>query len=325
MATRNAARPADTSAQITVAGMAADLYGFADERPPARAAARLTFDRRIWQPVLDHLARIDPRQAGTVPGPSGAWRVTRTSYRTRWQHIVGLIHQAVEEAGLDTPVVAGHSMSGGLSQRLRGPAPHAWRHQHRCPAGSRVLHPAAITGGTDPRRRVPGRVGDGVEQSFRTDLLPLPARHLIAHNSRPRQDLVVSYWDELLRQTPDQFDAMLAGSFAAVAASDVPYLLIAGAGLASGISLALNCRAAPAEDGGLGGHRPLSPPRPPPPLRAAAGRDRAVAAPASGPERGPGTAGRRFPDPGRHGLDHGRSLRGRTARRRRRDPGHGQR
>ena len=32
MATRIAARPADTSAQITVAGMAADLYGFADER-----------------------------------------------------------------------------------------------------------------------------------------------------------------------------------------------------------------------------------------------------------------------------------------------------
>ena len=79
-----------------------------------------------------------------------------------------------------------------------------------------------------------------MEQSFRTDLLPLPARHLVAHNSRPRQDLVVSYWDELLRQTPDQFDAMLAGSFAAVAASDVPYLLIVGAELASGISQRLS-------------------------------------------------------------------------------------
>jgi hypothetical protein len=46
---------------------------------------------------------------------------------------------------------------------------------------------------------------------------------------------VVSYWDELLRQTPEQSDAMLAGSFAAVAASDVHYLLIAGAELAPGI------------------------------------------------------------------------------------------
>ena len=79
-----------------------------------------------------------------------------------------------------------------------------------------------------------------MEQSFRTDLLPLPARHLVAHNSRPRQDLVVSYWDELLRQTPDQFDAMLAGSFAAVAASGVPYLLIVGAEPAPGISQRLS-------------------------------------------------------------------------------------
>ena len=71
-------------------------------------------------------------------------------------------------------------------------------------------------------------------------LAPVWERHLVAHNSRPRQDLVVSYWDELLRQTPDQFDAMLAGSFAAVAASDVPYLLIAGAEPTPGISQRLS-------------------------------------------------------------------------------------
>jgi pimeloyl-ACP methyl ester carboxylesterase len=70
MATPNAARPADTSAQITVAGMAADLYGFADERPPLVLLPGLTFDRRIWQPVLDHLARIDPgRQVLAVDLP----------------------------------------------------------------------------------------------------------------------------------------------------------------------------------------------------------------------------------------------------------------
>jgi len=34
MATRNAAPSAGVPAQITVAGMAADLYGSADERPP---------------------------------------------------------------------------------------------------------------------------------------------------------------------------------------------------------------------------------------------------------------------------------------------------
>ena len=238
MATRNAARPADTSAQITVAGMAADLYGFADERPPLVLLPGLTFDRRIWQPVLDHLSRIDPgRQVLALDLPGHGESPDQLPHSM--QHIVGLIHQAVEEAGLDTPVVAGHSMSGGLASVYAG------------------LHPTRgvinIDAPPDPAfftqlRSLEGQIrGDGfpgvwamMEQSFRTDLLPLPARHLIAHNSRPRQDLVVSYWDELLRQTPDQFDAMLAGSFAAVAASDVPYLLIAGAEPASDISQRLS-------------------------------------------------------------------------------------
>ena len=39
---------------------------------------------------------------------------------------------------------------------------------------------------------------------------------------------MVSYWEEVLRQTPGQMDEMLASGFAAVAASGVPYLLIAG-------------------------------------------------------------------------------------------------
>jgi len=73
-------------------------------------------------------------------------------------------------------------------------------------------------------------------QNLGTDLLPSPARDLVAHNSRPHQDLVVSYWDETLRQTPDQTDAMLTDAVAAVAASGVHYLLIMGAEPAPGIS-----------------------------------------------------------------------------------------
>jgi hypothetical protein len=47
MTTRNAARSAGVPARITVAGMAADLYGSADERPPLVLLPGLTFDRRI--------------------------------------------------------------------------------------------------------------------------------------------------------------------------------------------------------------------------------------------------------------------------------------
>jgi pimeloyl-ACP methyl ester carboxylesterase len=47
---------------------------------------------------------------------------------------------------------------------------------------------------------------------------------------------VVSYWDEMLRQSPDQMGAVLASGLTAVAASGVPYLLIAGAEPPPGIA-----------------------------------------------------------------------------------------
>ena len=143
-------------------------------------------------------------------------------------HIVGLIHRAVEEAGLDAPVMVGHSIGGGFASVYAG--------QHRT---SGVIN---IDAPPDPAlfallRSMEGQIrGDGfpgvwakMEQGFRTDLLPRPTRHLVAHNSRPRQDLVVSYWDDILTQTPDQLNAMLTGGVAAIAASGVPYLLILGA------------------------------------------------------------------------------------------------
>src|SRR5690349_22022167 len=115
MATRNAARPADTSVQITVAGMAADRYGFADERPPLVLLHGLTFDRRIWRPVLVHLARIDPgRQILALDLPGHGESPGQLPHSA--QNIVGLVHKAVEEAGLagpegPAPVLVGHSIA----------------------------------------------------------------------------------------------------------------------------------------------------------------------------------------------------------------------
>ena len=196
MATRNAARRAGTPAQITVAGMAADLYGFADERPPLVLLPGLTFDRRIWQPVLDHLARIDPgRQVLALDLPGHGESPDQLPHSM--QHIVGLIHQAVEEAGLDAPVVVGHSIAGGFASVYAG------QHPTRGVVNVDALPDPAVLALL--RSRAEQIRGDGfpgvwamMEQSFGTDLLPPPARVQVIRNSRPRQDLVVSYWDELL-------------------------------------------------------------------------------------------------------------------------------
>jgi pimeloyl-ACP methyl ester carboxylesterase len=227
MATRNAAPSAGVPAQITVAGMAADLYGSADERPPLVLLHGLTFDRRIWRPVLVHLARLDPgRQILSLDLPGHGESPSQLPHSS--QHIVGLIHQAVEEAGLAAPVVVGHSIAGGFASIYAG------QHPVRGVVNLDALPDPAVLG--QLRSAAEQIRGDGfpgvwamMEQSLGTDLLPPPARVLVTQTSRPQQDLVVSYWDELLGQTAEQADEMLTGAVAAVAAADVPYLLILGA------------------------------------------------------------------------------------------------
>src|SRR5262249_51323624 len=214
------------------------LHGFADERPPLVLLPGLTFDRRIWQPVLDHLARIDPgRQVLSLDLPGHGESPEQLPHST--QHIVGLIHQAVEEAGLDMPVVVGHSMSGGFASVYAGQHPTRGVINIDAPPD-----PAPFTRLQSLAEQIRGDGFPGVwammEQSLGTDLLPSPARDLVTRNSRPQQDLVVSYWDETLRQTPDQTDAMLTDAVAAVATSGVRYLLIVGAEPAPGISQRLS-------------------------------------------------------------------------------------
>jgi pimeloyl-ACP methyl ester carboxylesterase len=213
--------------QIKAAGMAGDLCGSADERPPLVLLPGLTFDRRIWQPVLDQLAQIDQgRQILSLDLPGHGDSPDQLPHSMG--HVVSLIHQAVAETGLDTPVMVGHSISGGTASL------YAAQHPAKGVINVDSLpDPALFARLRSSQDQIRGAGFPGVwavmEQSFGTSRLPPPARDLVARTSRPQQDLVVSYWDEVLSHTPDQMGEMLASGFAAVAASGVPYLLIAGA------------------------------------------------------------------------------------------------
>jgi pimeloyl-ACP methyl ester carboxylesterase len=67
-----------------------------------------------------------------------------------------------------------------------------------------------------------------LERGLRTDLLPPEARELLARNTRPRTELLASYWEELLAMTPDQASALVNDALARITAADVPYLLVLG-------------------------------------------------------------------------------------------------
>jgi pimeloyl-ACP methyl ester carboxylesterase len=113
-ATKNADHYTDTPAQIKVAGMAGDLYGGPDGRPPLVLLNGLTYVRGTWQPILRHLGRIDSgRQVLNLDLPGHG--DSPDQFPHGLERVVGLVHEAVGEAGFGAPVLVGHSMSGGIA------------------------------------------------------------------------------------------------------------------------------------------------------------------------------------------------------------------
>jgi pimeloyl-ACP methyl ester carboxylesterase len=94
--------------------LAADSIGADNHQPALVLLHGMTFDRRHWAPLL-----AEPAIAGTgrrivafdLPGHGESPR--RGSYGLA--DLVGVLHGAISEAGLDGPVLAGHSVGAGLA------------------------------------------------------------------------------------------------------------------------------------------------------------------------------------------------------------------
>ena len=218
-----------TPAQIKVAGLAGDLYGRPDGRPPLVLLSGLTYARGIWQPVLGHLGRIDHgRQVLVLDLPGHGDSPDQLPHTM--ERIVGLVHEAAGEAGLATPVLAGHSQSGGFVSVYAAQyptsgvinidaAPDLWTLVE-------VIQSLAVSSGGDMLE-----VWRKMEQTFGLHLLPAETREFIMRHSRPTRDLLASYWEDIFAMTAEQASAMVNAAVAVITAAEVPYLLILGSGL----------------------------------------------------------------------------------------------
>ena len=70
-----------------------------------------------------------------------------------------------------------------------------------------------------------GTAFEPIRQSIGMDRLPEPERSRVAARQRIRQDLVLGYWDEMLRTTPAQLQARIDNTATAVRA---PFLAVFG-------------------------------------------------------------------------------------------------
>jgi pimeloyl-ACP methyl ester carboxylesterase len=211
----------------TLAGLAADDWGESDARPPLVLLHGLTFDRSLWRPSLTELQRIDPGRrvlALDLPGHgvSRAW----PSYDVA--SVASGVHRAVEEAQLQSPVIVGHSIAGVIATVYA--AQYPTRGVINVDQPLQVAPFAGLVQSLADKLR--GAAFPAVWQMFAAsmhiELLPDGGQELVRSSSRPRQDLVLGYWREILERPASELADTVAATLAAVRAAGVPYLVVAG-------------------------------------------------------------------------------------------------
>jgi pimeloyl-ACP methyl ester carboxylesterase len=215
------------SRERRLAGLAVDNLGCTDARAPLLLLHGLSFDRRVWRPILTQLEAIDPaRRVLAVDLPGHGDSDDQGSYDL--DDVLETIHRATTSAGLAAPVVVGHSSSA------LGATVYASRYPTRGVISvDRTLDVAdfgAYLGQNAERLR-----GAGFEAEWRRlfggafDHLPPAASELLRETSHPRRDVIDGYWRAALDGHTDQFLAEVREATDVLARDGTPYRLIAGA------------------------------------------------------------------------------------------------
>jgi pimeloyl-ACP methyl ester carboxylesterase len=209
------------------AGMAADVQGEEDDACPLVLVHGLSFDRTMWRPAVEELMVIDPRRriiAFDLPGHGES--SAQTSYDVA--SVVASLHRAVEEAEVDSPVVVGHSIGAVIVT--------VYAVQHPVRGVVNVDQPlftapfAQLLQSLEPQLRGPEfpEIWQMFEPSFHTELLPPAAQEIVRTTSRPRQELVLGYWQEVLDQPVESLNHRVELGLAQLREKHLPYVVVAG-------------------------------------------------------------------------------------------------
>lgn len=212
----------------TFGGLAADSIGRSDHRPALVLLHGLTFDRRMWRPALEELDRIDPeRRAIAVDLPGHGESPDASSYGL--EATVAQVHDAILDAGLVEPVLVGHSASAAAV------AVYAAQHPTRGIVeveGSVLVAPfAQLVKSLEPELH-----GDGFDAAwarvssrvFGLDEVSDDVRAFVEATSRPRPEVVLSNWSDLLTRSTAELEALIDGAAGAVRAEGIPVAAVFG-------------------------------------------------------------------------------------------------
>ena len=220
---------ATTATDATIGGLAADSIGRSDHRPPLVLLHGLTFDRRMWRPALEELDHLDPgRRAIAVDLPGHGESPDAASYDLL--ATVQQVHEVVLDAGLVEPVLVGHSASAAVV------AVYAAQHPTRGIVEVDGTRPGRAVRGAASSRSSPNFVatastllGRAIStMAFGLDDVSDDVRAFVEATSRPRPDVVISSWTDLLTRSTAELDALIAGAAGAIRGAGIPVTAVVG-------------------------------------------------------------------------------------------------
>jgi pimeloyl-ACP methyl ester carboxylesterase len=197
-------------------GLAVDELPGNDDRPPIVLLHGLTFDRSMWRPALRRLAAIDQdRRAVAIDLPGHGDSPDDTSYALA--DVVARIREALVDASISAPVLVGHSASAATVALYAATYPTRGFVEVE---GTFLVEPfARLIQRLGPELRGDGFLGAWSQISgavFRLDEVPDDVRSFVRETSRPRREVVIGYWQDLLDHTPEDLAGLIEGGVARI-------------------------------------------------------------------------------------------------------------
>jgi pimeloyl-ACP methyl ester carboxylesterase len=180
----------------------------------------LTFSQRTWDPIVDRLAGRFRCVTLDLPGHGESGGLPRSK-----EEVGPQIHALVTHLGIERPVVVGHSL-GGIEATM---------YAARFPVSGVVnvdqtmeVRPFVnMLHQLEPALRGPHfeAAFEPIRQSIGVEKLPEPLRSRTLATQTVRQELVVAYWNDLFRESPESLQLFVNEATRKISA---PYLAVFG-------------------------------------------------------------------------------------------------
>ncbi|MGI8476671.1 MAG: alpha/beta fold hydrolase [Thermomicrobiales bacterium] len=227
LAHRNDHSSSAAASRFAMDGLSGDLHGDDATRPGIVLLHGLSFNRRIWDPVVAELSSLDPTRrvlALDLPGHGDSYELP--SYDM--DAVTDVLHAALQDAGFGEPLLVGHSIAAVIATvyGARFPARgvvNVDQPLQTAPFGEMLRGMAA-------QLRSPAfpSIWAAIARDFHTELLPAGGRERVEATSNPRQEVVLGYWRQIMDAPTADLVAFIDLTLTRVREQGLPYLVIGG-------------------------------------------------------------------------------------------------